>query len=99
ADAPLADRIASVFAFSDGGQATRSLIADGSLPWWASAPLRVRFFRPLSASLMAADHALFGLSPLGYHVHSLLWWALWLAGAGVVVGGLLPRPPALFGLR
>ena len=93
--APLADRIASVFAFSDGGEATEALIADGSLPWWTSTQLRVRFFRPLAGALLAADNALFGLSPLGYHVHSLLWWVLWLAGMALLLRRVLSPPLAL----
>ncbi|HVR61471.1 MAG TPA: hypothetical protein VMU50_06195 [Polyangia bacterium] len=94
-DAPLGRRIAAVFAFSDGEQGTKAAIADGSLPWWTSPQFRVRFFRPLSGALLAADQALFGLAPLGYHVHSLLWWILWLAGTALLLRWVLSPPLAL----
>jgi hypothetical protein len=77
-------RAASLFTFVEGGAETRRLIGDGTLPWWTTPELRVRFFRPLSAGLMVADHALFGLQPLGYHLHSLLWWLAWLGGTALL---------------
>jgi hypothetical protein len=82
ASAPV--RLASLFTFAPGGAATRDLIADGSAPWWTTPRLQIRFFRPLSAALMLADHALFALHPLGYHLHSLLWWLLWLGGTALL---------------
>jgi hypothetical protein len=83
-------RLTSLFTFAPGGAATEALIASGAAPWWTTPELRVRFFRPLSAALMLVDHALFGLAPLGYHVHSLLWWLLWLGGTALLFRRLLP---------
>ena len=58
-----------------------------TFPWWLSDNFKVRFLRPLSSGLFALDHAVFGRAPLGYHVHSLLWYALLL----VAVGAFLRR--------
>jgi len=82
-------RLTSLFAFAPGGAATRDLIATGVAPWWTTPMLKIQFFRPLSAALMVVDHALFGLHPLGYHVHSLLWWLLWLGGTALLFRRLL----------
>ncbi|HEX3697610.1 MAG TPA: hypothetical protein VH374_19720 [Polyangia bacterium] len=92
---PLSARLSSLFTFSPGGAATSDLIASGQLPWWTSPQFQVRFFRPLSAALMIADHALFGLRPLGYHLHNLLWWLLWLAGTALLFRRVLSPPLAL----
>jgi len=44
------------------------------MPWWLSPETRIAFWRPLSSALLWLDHALFGLHPLPYHLHSLLWF-------------------------
>src|SRR6266478_7352775 len=85
-----AERAGSLFTFTEGGESTRRLIADGTLPWWTTPELRVRFFRPLSAALMVVDHALFGLHPLGYHLHNLLWWVAWLGGTALLFRRMFP---------
>ncbi|HET6283566.1 MAG TPA: hypothetical protein VFH73_21605 [Polyangia bacterium] len=87
-----AGRLTSMFTFTTGGAETRDLIADGTVPWWTSPRLHIQFFRPLSAALMLLDHAVFALRPLGYHLHSIFWWLLWLAGTALLFRRLLsPR--------
>ncbi len=54
-------------------RAVRRMTAYGYLPWFTDPRLVVRFFRPLSSLLLAADVALFGDAALPAHVHSLLW--------------------------
>jgi hypothetical protein len=75
-------------ASSDEGN--RALIAGGFLPWWAAPALRFHFLRPLSSALLAADRALFGDVPLGWHLHSLVWWALLLLAVRALYQRLLP---------
>jgi hypothetical protein len=53
----------------------------GGIPWWTSLDWKIRFFRPLSSLLLAADHALFGADPMPYHVVSLAWLALLLTAS------------------
>lgn len=50
----------------------------GSIPWWTSLDWKARFFRPLASLSLWLDHALFGEAPVGYHVTSLVLYALLL---------------------
>jgi hypothetical protein len=75
-------------ASSDGGNV--SLIERGYLPWWSAPALRFHFLRPLSSALLTADRALFGEVPLGWHLHSLAWWALLLLVVRALYRRLLP---------
>lgn len=63
-----------------------------TFPWWVSADFKVRFMRPLSSGLFALDHAVFGRAPLGYHAHSLLWYAGMLAVVGAFLRRVCPAP-------
>jgi len=40
----------------------------GAFPWFFDPQFRMDFFRPLSSALLAADHAIFGLNPVGYRL-------------------------------
>jgi hypothetical protein len=78
-------------------------IRTGHLPWWAAADLEIHFLRPLTSLAFVADDAVFGASPLGYHLVSLAWYLALLLAAAAVFRGLLPAPAAtlalaLFGL-
>lgn len=53
-------------------------------PWWASEPPCPRRLRPASAALLAFDHALWGLDPLGFRLTGL---ALFAALLLVALGG------------
>jgi hypothetical protein len=63
-----------------------------AFPWWMSSNFKLRFLRPLASGLFALDHALFGHAPLGYHVHSLLWYALLLVAAGLFLRAVCSPP-------
>ena len=45
------------------------------------------YYRPLMTLSLATDHAIFGLNPMGYHLHSLFWHLLCL----FLFGRLLKR--------
>jgi hypothetical protein len=62
---------------SDAGIA--GVVHRGALPWWTAPSLRLHLVRPLSSALLALDERLFGDAPVGWHVHSLVWWAVLLA--------------------
>lgn len=85
----------SLYEFADGqpGQHAR-LMAERwvTFPWWMSDDFKVRFLRPLSSGLFALDHAMFGRSPLGYHAHSLLWYAALLLSVGAFLRRVCPAP-------
>jgi hypothetical protein len=68
----------------------------GFVPWWASDQIRVSFFRPLSSLTLALDYSLWPDTPVLLHIHSLLWFCLFivlayqlyqnLSGSAVVAG-------------
>jgi hypothetical protein len=97
--APISIRSWELFTFVPGDPARyQALVHSGYLPWWSSPRLKLAFFRPLSSELVALDHALFGRHALGWHVHSLLWWAALLWATGRLYGRVLPAGTALVGL-
>jgi hypothetical protein len=55
------------------------LIHEGALPWWTQPNFRFALWRPIASASFLLDHTLFGLDPLGAHVHSLLWFLALLA--------------------
>jgi hypothetical protein len=56
----------------------------GLFPWAAEPAFEMSFFRPLSSGLLALDHALFGLHPIGYRLHGALWSLALVAAVGWV---------------
>jgi hypothetical protein len=71
------------------------LRGNGAIPYFAAPGLKVAFLRPLSSALMWLDHGLFGRWAVGYHIHSLLWYAAMLVTAAALlkrtnVGSLAP---------
>ena len=82
----------SLFTFFINDEAETARIArDGGYPWWIDEGVRSQIFRPLSDLLLRIDHALFGRSPLGYHLHSLVWWAATLIACALLFRRVLPR--------
>jgi hypothetical protein len=63
----------------------------GAFPWFFAPDFRMVFFRPLSSALLALDHRLFGLRPLGYRVHGVIWFLLLAAGLGLLLRRLFPQ--------
>ncbi len=78
-----------LFEFMASESQVRGYIQEGMLPWWSDPLLKIRFLRPLSSLLMWVDHRVLG-SPLFGHLHSLLWFALYLVVAEKFIHRLLP---------
>lgn len=74
-----------------------ALRAQGYHPWWADPGLELSMWRPLPSLLLALDHALFDRAPLGYHLHSMLWWLLLVAAAALCLRQCMPAPAAAVG--
>jgi hypothetical protein len=74
------------------------LIGQGLFPWWTSTTLHLHLVRPLASALLALDYALFGASPLPYHLHSLLWFAALLFAVRALFRRLLPPETATIAL-
>ena len=62
----------------------------GIVPWFTAPDLHLAFFRPLTSALMWLDHTLWGRAPLPYHLHTLLWYAVMLAAAVLLLRRVLP---------
>ncbi len=55
------------------------------------------YYRPLMLLSLAIDHALFGLNPAGYHLHSLLWHLLSVGSLALFLRRLVSLEAALVG--
>lgn len=81
---------------SDDPEIRNILHQDGYCPWWTLPALRINFFRPLSSLLWKIDYQLFGHNAVGYHLHSILWFFIFLLGLGKIYQKCLtPRMGAL----
>lgn len=81
-----------------GLDAMRAFIASGETPWWTAPQLNMHFVRPLPSALMTLDHAIFGHAPLGWHLHSLAWYAALLSVVAFFFRRVLPRATATLAL-
>ncbi|WP_395814824.1 hypothetical protein [Archangium minus] len=89
--APLANSAFDLYRIAAGDAAAQhALMEKGVFPWWVLPELKVSFWRPLSSALFAMDYSLFGTRPLGYHVHSVLWYLGLVALAGALMRRVLP---------
>jgi hypothetical protein len=66
------------------------LIERGVYMWWTEPSLRVYFLRPLTSALFTLDHALFGREALGYHAHTIAWYAALVAVVGLFYRRVVP---------
>ena len=76
--------------FINDEEATAAIASEGGYPWWIDESVKGEAFRPLSDLLFRVDHALYGKTAFGYHLHSLAWWAAALLACGLVFRRALP---------
>ena len=96
---PLSPPWWDLYRFTPGDPATmRECLAKGLLPWWTTPALHLHLVRPLSSALLALDHAVFGRAAIGWHLHSLAWYAVLLAAASQFFRRLLPPATATMAL-
>jgi len=68
-----------LFTFVDGQPAhVAALQAEGRVAWWAAPDLRLSFWRPLSELTHWLDARLWPDTPWLMHLHSLLWYGLFV---------------------
>jgi hypothetical protein len=79
-----------LFNFVGGTSEVPALKDYGAVPWWTHPDLRLAMMRPLSSALIVIDHAVFGDNLVGFHVHSMLWWAFLVACVALLLYELLP---------
>jgi hypothetical protein len=80
-----------VYTLADGNPAhMRTLKDSGAFQWFWNPEFKAKFFRPLSSVLLIMDHAIFGLNPIGYSLHNLLWFASLIIAAGFLMQRAVP---------
>lgn len=80
-----------VYTLADGNLAhMRTLKDSGAFQWFWDPEFKAKFFRPLSSVLLIMDHAIFGLNPIGYSIHNLLWFAALIIAAGFLMQRAVP---------
>jgi hypothetical protein len=83
----------TLYSFLNGDpDLTSERISRGPTSWTADPSQTITFFRPLSSALMVLNHRVSGLAPLGYAIHSLLWYVLAIVFLGLLVVRIFPRP-------
>jgi hypothetical protein len=92
---PMVGKPFDLFTFAPGdAERLRPFMERGPFPWWTYPEARFSFFRPLSSALAVFDHAVFGRHFVWWHVHSILWYAVTVFAAGLVLRRALPAPTA-----
>jgi len=82
-----------LYTISDGvPEHVRAMQDAGAFPWFFGPDFNMAFFRPLSSALLAADHAVWGLWPVGYRLQGACWFIALVAGLGLVLRRALPGP-------
>ncbi len=76
--------------FINDEEATTAIASEGGYPWWIDESVSGETFRPLSDLLIRFDHLLYGKTALGYHLHSLAWWAAALLACELLFRRVLP---------
>jgi hypothetical protein len=81
----------TLYQFADGNPRRMSeIISRGFFPWFYSPDHKVSFCRHLPSALIALNHKICGLKPLGYTIHSLLWYMALISLLGLLVRRIVP---------
>lgn len=65
-----------LYRFASGPPTIQASKDVGFFPWWTSDDFKIGFFRPIPSLWRAADHALFGTSPVMPHITTCVVYAL-----------------------
>jgi hypothetical protein len=88
-----------LFRFATGNvRSNEALIASGVYPFWIAPDFKLHLIRPLSSIVLSIDNAVFGNHPLGYHLHTLAWYAALLVGVSMLFRRVLPPASATLSL-
>lgn len=68
-----------LFRFADP-EHNRTLMDNGTFPWWADPEVRLAFFRPVTSLTHFVDHVLWPERPFFAHLQTVLWFGLGLLG-------------------
>jgi hypothetical protein len=81
----------NLYQFADGNPERMSeIISNAYYPWFTNLDWKVCFCRHLPSTLIALNHKICGMKPLGYVIHSLLWYMALISILGVLVKRIVP---------
>lgn len=84
---------ADLYTLADGNPGHMKISKDeGAWQWFQDPQLKVKFFRPLTSLLLALDHAVFGINPIGYGIHNILWFLSLVIAVGIIIKRLSRTP-------
>jgi hypothetical protein len=82
----------------DDSSQRETMLRYGMTPWWSSPELKLVLVRPLASAVLTLDHFLFGRHAFGWHLHSLLWWAVLLVSVSRLYRRRVPASVATLAL-
>ncbi|WP_437901158.1 hypothetical protein [Sorangium sp. So ce124] len=80
--------------FPGAPEETRAAVSISGLPWWTDPELRIHLVRPLASALFTLERAVFGDTPLGYHLVSIALYVALVAAVGRLYLRVLPSTTA-----
>lgn len=92
--ASLKDALLHNFTFFDSGiEGQVSTQAEyGSIPWWVDPEIQISFFRPITSFTHWLDYKLWPDSPTMMHLHSVIWFSLFLVALVLLYKRLIGTP-------
>jgi len=81
----------TLYRFSDGNpQHMSALISAGLEPWFSTPDRKMNMCRHLSSAFTALNYQISGMNPLGYVLHSVLWYLVLIVLVGFLVRRIVP---------
>jgi hypothetical protein len=76
----------TLYRLMDGSPQQKSaLISEGFCPWFSTLDSRMNMCRHLSSAFIVLNYQISGMNPLGYALHSLLWYLVLIVLVGFLV--------------
>jgi hypothetical protein len=81
----------TLYQYEDGNpQHISALISSGFLPWFSTLDMKMTMCRHLSSAFTALNYQISGMNPLGYVLHSVLWYLVIIVLLGFLVRRIVP---------
>jgi energy-converting hydrogenase Eha subunit E len=81
----------TLYRFSDGNpQHMSAMISEGFQPWFSTLDRKMNMCRHLSSALTALNYQISGVNPVGYVLHSVLWYLVIIVLVGLLVRRIIP---------
>ncbi len=81
----------TLYRLMDGSPQQKSaLISEGFCPWFSTLDSRMNMCRHLSSVFIVLNYQISGMNPLGYVLHSVLWYLVLIVLVGFLVRRIVP---------